>query len=317
MFSLNLAEYRSELYDHIHRYVPRLAQPYFWDVLLPMRIPSPHDLIRKIFSRSWMGLLDRIIEKRLQSPPQAGPKDLFDLLRMARDPETGEGFSRRQLRDQVATMIVAGHETTSVALFWALFLVASAPSVQQAIAAEVSGVDLDPTAAGDSLAALTYTKAVVSETLRLYPPAFMIVRHAIGEDRFGNIAIPANSTVMAAPWVLHRHRSLWSDPDVFDPTRFLPQAVPPPRMAYLPFAIGPRVCIGAQFAISLTTIVLASLVKAFDIKLVDDAPVTPLCVATTHPNYHPKFRLQPRLAQGAPPRPGSERGAADGYTPLI
>jgi cytochrome P450 len=207
-------------------------------------------------------------------------------------------------------MIVAGHETTSVGMFWALYLVASAPEVQEAIAAEAQAVDLDSAVAADSLSALVYTKAVVSESMRLYPPAFMIVRHALRQDQIGDVAIPANSTVMVAPWVLHRHRRLWQKPDAFDPTRFLPGAVPPPRMSYLPFAIGPRVCIGAQFATSLATIMLASLVKAFHIALVDRAPVTPVCVATTHPNYHPKFRLQERSKQTAVHRPAPEHDIA-------
>jgi cytochrome P450 len=215
-------------------------------------------------------------------------------LRAARDPETGEGFSREQLRDQVATMIVAGHETTSVAIFWMLYLVASSPWVQNAIATEAQEVNLDPTVAADSWSSLVFTRAVVNESMRLYPPAFMIVRHAKGEDHFGTTRIPKNSTVMVAPFVLHRHRRLWQDPDVFDPTRFLPEASPPLRMSYLPFAIGPRVCIGAQFATSLATIMLASLVKAFEIDLADSAPVTPVCVATTHPNYHPRFELRRR-----------------------
>jgi unspecific monooxygenase len=310
MFSLNLAKYRRDLYDHIHRYVPRLAQPYFWDVLLPMRIPSPHDLIRNRFSKSWMGLLDRIIGERLHAPPSEGPADLFDLLRSARDPETGEGFSREQLRDQVATMIVAGHETTSVAMFWALYLVASSVNVQEKLAAEVRDVDLGPDAAAEALAKLPYARAIVSETLRLYPSVFMIVRHAIGEDAIGNLDIPAGSTVMIVPWVLHRHRSHWQNPEVFDPNRFVLGAAPSPRMAYLPFGIGPRVCIGAQFAISLTTIMLASLVKAFDIGLADNTPVTPICVATARPNYRPQFRLRARSQMSASERDLDKRSFA-------
>ena len=109
---------------------------------------------------------------------------------------------------------------------------------------------------------------MVNETLRLYPPAFVIVRQAIAADRAG-IDIPRGAVVMIAPWVLHRHRRLWRDPDAFDPSRFLPDAPPPPRFTYLPFGAGPRVCVGAQFALAEATLVLAPLMRTFRVTLND------------------------------------------------
>src|SRR5262249_40220477 len=149
-------------------------------------------------------------------------------------------------------------------------------------------------AAAEALPTLTYTRAVLSEALRLYPPAFAIVRESIAEDRVGALVIPPRTVIMIAPWVLHRHRRLWPQPEAFDPGRFLPAAPPPDRFAYLPFGAGPRVCIGAQFALTEATLVLAALVQAFRITVEPGPPALPMAVVTTRPDHPPSFRLTPR-----------------------
>jgi cytochrome P450 len=234
------------------------------------------------------------MEQRLATPAANAARDLFDLLIAARDPETGEGFRREQLRDQVATMILAGHETTAVTLFWSLTLMAGAPHEQERVADEVRGIDITPDNAMDLLPRLIRTRAVINEALRLYPPAFTIVREAIGPDRVGEIEIPRHSVLMIAPWILHRHRRYWDNPDAFDPSRFLPDAPTPPRFAYLPFGAGPRVCVGAQFALTEATLVLAMLIRRFEVVLDDPAPVLPVAIVTTQPDHPPKFRLHAR-----------------------
>ena len=196
-------------------------------------------------------------------PPTDTPRDLFDLLLAARDPETGEGFSPEQLRDQVATMILAGHETTAVTLFWSLMLLAGAPEEQRRVAERRAASRSTPDNAMAAMPRLVHTRAVINETLRLYPPAFTLAREAIGADRIGAIDMPRGAVLMIAPWVLHRHQRLWRDPDAFDPSRFMPDAPPPPRFAYLPFGAGPRVCVGAQFALAEATLVLAMLIREF------------------------------------------------------
>src|SRR5204862_627375 len=122
-----------------------------------------------------------------------------------------------------------------------------------------------------------------------------IVRQARIDDDVDGIALPAGAIVFIAPWVLHRHRRLWVRPDVFDPTRFLPGAPAPDRFAYLPFGIGPRVCIGAQFALTEATLVLARLVRQFEIARADSRPVIPVAAITVRPDHPPRFRLRPRL----------------------
>jgi cytochrome P450 len=226
-----------------------------------------------------------------------GRPSLLDFLlplSTARDPETGAPFSPENLIDQVATLIAAGHETTGVALFWSHWLVAAAPAVQERLAAEAETLDLGPENAAEALPKLVYTRAVVQEALRLYPPAFTLVRQARDADNAAGTPVPAGGIVFMSPWVLHRHRRLWSQPEVFDPARFLPGAPVPDRFAYLPFGVGPRVCIGAQFALTEATLVLATMIKAFQIERASAEPVMPVAIVTTQPDHPPLFRLQPR-----------------------
>ena len=294
MFSLAMERYRPELRDLITRYTAGLGRPSLLDFLLPLAIPSPRDLARRRVRRRWVDLIGQIIAERRGKGSGEAPRDLFDLLSMARDPESGTPFSAEVLVDQVATMIAAGHETTGLALFWSLYLVAEAPAVQEQLAAEVATVDLAPDHAAETLPGLVYTRAVVQEALRLYPPAFTIVRQARKPDNAGGIPVPAGAIVFMAPWVLHRHRRLWSRPEVFDPARFLPGAPAPDRFAYLPFGVGPRVCIGAQFALTEATLVLARMIQAFQIERADHEPVMPVAIVTTQPDHPPLFRVRPR-----------------------
>ena len=294
MFSLEMQTFGPAMRAMLGEFGVSLGRPRLLDMVLPASVPTWRDLQRRRFQRRWMALVDRVIDSRLASAPAEAPRDLLDLLRQARDPETGAAFSRAQLRDQVSTMIVAGHETTAVTLFWALYLLAHAPEAQARIAEECRGLDLEADNAGASLAGLAYTRAVVSETLRLYPPAFTLARVANAADRAGAIDIPRGAVLLIAPWVLHRHRRLWRDPDAFDPTRFLPDAPAPPRFAYLPFGAGPRVCVGAQFALTEAILVLASLVRAFRVALDGEQAVMPTPVITTQPDRSPGFVLRGR-----------------------
>jgi len=289
-----MERYRPELRELITRYTAGIGRPTLLDFLLPPAIPSPRDLARRRVRRRWTALIGRIIaERRGKGSPEA-PRDLFDMLSTARDPESGAAFSAEDLVDQVATLIAAGHETTGVALFWSLWLVAAAPNVQERLAAEAETLDLGPDNAAESVPKLVYTRAVVHEALRLYPPAFTLVRQARAADDAGGIPVPPGAIVFIAPWVLHRHRRLWSQPEVFDPSRFLPGAAAPDRFAYLPFGVGPRVCIGAQFALTEATLVLATMIKAFEIERADCEPVMPVGVVTLQPARAPLFRWRRR-----------------------
>ena len=299
MFSLEMRQYGAALRRMIMDFAANLGRPYFLDLMLPRAIPTLRDLARMRFRSQWIAFMDEIIAARLRAPqPDHAlwdkPRDLFDMLLAARDPETGEAFSRAQLRDQMATMILAGHETTALTLFWSLYLLASSPADQERVAAEVHAIDLKPAAAAEALTKLPYTKAVVNEALRLYPPAFVLARTAIGPDRLGDVVVPRGALVMISPWVLHRHLRLWEDADAFNPARFLADAPLPHRFAYMPFGAGPRICIGAQFALTEACLVLAMIIQRFDVALADTVPVLPVAVIVTQPDHAALFRLRPR-----------------------
>jgi len=296
MFSFELDKHGAALRGFVNDYGERLAQPRFFDLLLPLGWPSPSDISRALFRRRWTRFMRGLIAERRAKGADAAAgdgaaRDLFDLMVAARDPETGEAFSDEQLGDQVSTMILAGHETTATALFWSLYLLALDPATQEELAAEARAAS----ASGIFDAAkLTFTRAVLDETMRLYPPAFLIVRAAAGPDTVAGADIARGDVVLISPWLLHRHEKLWDQPNAFRPSRFLPGNPPPDRFAYLPFGVGPRVCIGAQFALTEATLALAKLAAAFKIELLDRAPVTPVGVVTTQPDRSPMFRITRR-----------------------
>ncbi len=293
MFSLETWTYGPAVRTEMLRFSQH-ARAHLVDLVTPLRFPTFYDIGRARFRARWTALLDRIIDAREQLPEADIPRDLFDLLRAARDPENGTAFDRAGLRDQVGTMIVAGHETTALTLFWSLYLLASAQDEQAAVAAEVRDVDLSPSHAGQMISALPRTRAVVSEALRLYPPAWLLSRECVETDRIEGLTVKRGTMMLISPWVLHRHRRRWTNPDAFDPSRFLPDAEPAPRFTYLPFGSGPRVCVGAQFALAEATLVLARLIQAFDVEIADDQPVRPMAIVTTTPDRVVPFRLKPR-----------------------
>ena len=293
MFSLEMRDQGAALRDYMWRYSRSLARPNLLDFVLPLGVPTPHDLGRWWFRRGWVRFIDGILEQRRGTSQHAAPRDLLDLLLGAVDPQTGRGFSPAEVRDQVATMIIAGHETTAVTLFWCLYMLALAPDVQERAAAECRDAGPFGSARPD-YEKLVYTGAVVAESLRLYPPAYVIVRVVRAPDILGGAKVKPGDIVVISPWVIHRHARLWPDANAFDPQRFMPGAPAPPRFSYLPFGVGPRVCIGAQFALLEATIVLSHLLTAFRVELADTGPVTPTAVITTQPDRPPLFRLHTR-----------------------
>jgi len=287
LFSLDITAEGPPLRAAMQLYATGIGRPSMLDFILPRGWPTPRSWARWRFRRAWMRRIARILAQRAQRPASAGERDLFDLM-------AESGVPHRERVEQAATMLTAGHETTAVALAWAIHLVAAMPDVQQRIADEVATLDLSPVGAIEALPRLAYTRAVIDETLRLYPPAFSLVRQARAADMAAGIAIAPRAVVLIVPWVLHRHRRLWRDADTFDPSRFLPGSEPPARFSYLPFGTGPRACIGAQFALTESTLALASLVQAFRIEPLDHEPLQPVASITLQPDRSPSFRLRPR-----------------------
>jgi unspecific monooxygenase len=293
MFSFEMGRHGATLRDFVMEYGARLARPHFLDLLLPLGWPSPQDFSRARFRKRWTRFIGGLMKERRAAGKNDGApaRDLFDLMDAARDPETGEAFSDAQLGDQVATMILAGHETTATALFWSLYLLALDGESQDRLAAEVQNAT---TNGAMDLDRLKFTRAVVDETMRLYPPAFLIARAAYAPDTVAGRPVQKNDVILIAPWLLHRHEKLWHNPNAFMPSRFMPDTPAPDRFAYLPFGVGARVCIGAHFALVEATLALAKIIAAFRVELVDKEPVMPLGVVTTQPNRSPMFRITPR-----------------------
>jgi cytochrome P450 len=293
MFSFGMDKHGATLRDYVMEYGERLARPHFLDLLLPLNWPSPQDFARARFRKRWTKFIAMLMAERRAAGKKDGapPRDLFDLMGEARDPETGQAFNEEQLGDEVATMILAGHETTAVALFWSLYLLALDPVTQEQVAAEAreaianGGLDLDR---------LKFTRAVIDETMRLYPPAFLIARAAAGPDAIAGHPVRKNDVILISPWLLHRHEKLWQEPNVFMPQRFMAPSPPPDRFAYLPFGAGPRICIGAHFALVEATLALAEIIGNFRVTQLDKVPVMPVGVVTTQPDRSPMFAISPR-----------------------
>lgn len=229
--------------------------------------------------------IDTLIATRRRSlaeAPGSVPKDILTLLLQAQDPETGQGMSEAEVRANIITFISAGHETTANTLSWSLYLLSQSPTWRERIAAEAKREFEGPLETRADR--LIETRAVIEEAVRLYPPIAAISRAAIGPDELCGVPIKAGAMIAIAPYVLHRHRSLWERPDVFDPGRFLNGGRERiDRYAYLPFGAGARICIGATFALQEATIVLASIMKNFTLELVSGHAVWPVLRVTLRP----------------------------------
>jgi cytochrome P450 len=251
-------------------------------------------------------VVDAMIAARRTSP---GPKegadargapDLLSLLVAASDPVTGKGLSEAEVRANLVTFIAAGHETTANTLTWALFLLATHPQWRQLAEAEVDralpdgAIDGGPISAS-LLKSLPLTRAIIDETLRLYPPAASLSREALDADDAAGTRLEQGTVVIISPWVIHRHKLLWKDPGAFDPSRFLADArVAIDRFSYLPFGAGPRICIGASFALQEAAIILASILRHFRLELSPDARIVPVQWLTLRPKYGMPMALQRR-----------------------
>ena len=296
IFSRGLARDPDALGRAITRYFEAIGPVDPLDVFgLPDWLPRVGRIKARPALRFFEEVVNELIDARKALLARDGerPHDLLTLLLEARDPETGKGLSDIEVKANIVTFIGAGHETTANALAWSLYLISQSPEIRDRLEQEV---DAAP-GPEQSLKAdeLVFTRAVVDEAIRLYPPVPFMSRAAIGTDRIGRVRIPAGSLVMIAPYVLHRHRRLWTDPDGFDPDRFMPgrrEAID--RHAYLPFGAGPRVCIGASFSIQEIVIVLARILRTFRFDLVPGHVVSPVQRVTLRPANGLPMRVVPR-----------------------
>jgi enediyne biosynthesis protein E7 len=211
-------------------------------------------------------------------------RDLLELLLEAHDEETGEGMSNQQVRDEVLTLLLAGHETTANALSWTFFLLAQHPHIEAKLQEENQRVLNGRPALIEDLPQLPYTRMVLEEAMRLYPPAWGLGRRALGDDEIGGYAIPKGAYVLVFPYVTHRHPAFWERPGEFDPERFsAPLAAGRHRFAYFPFGGGPHLCLGNQFALYEAQLILATILSRDQLRLLPGTVVTPEPLVTLRP----------------------------------
>ncbi len=272
----------AKVHQAIDDYIGEAGKISLLDMLgLPDWVPRPG----RMMSGNALGDMKKVADTAIEARKARGAKDtpdLLDLLLAGVDPETKKTMNTAELRDNLLTFIVAGHETTALTLAWALYLCAFDQGVQEKARAEIAEVCNDGPITGDHALELTYVRQIIDETLRLYPPAGIISRTAQANDMLCAREIRPGDTVMIPIYALGRNRLLWDDPDAFKPERFADRKAID-RYAYLPFGDGPRICIGASFAIQEAVIVLATLLRRFKFDLVEGKPPKPVMILTLRP----------------------------------
>lgn len=248
-----------------------------------------HKAARRVFDDIVYGIIER---RRQTEEPMP---DLLGMLLDARDGETGEGMSDTQLRDEVTTLLVTGHESTANATVWTLYSLAQHPEMTARVRTEIASVCGDELPTDVQLREQTYLRQVIEEAMRLYPPAWTTSRTAIEDDVILGYPIPAGTNVMVSPHVMHQNPRYWEDPMRFDPDRFAPETRDRrPKFAYIPFGGGPRSCIGSNFAMMEMQIAITSLLQAFDLQLAQTTPVEREAVISIRPKDGIQFRALPR-----------------------
>jgi cytochrome P450 len=242
------------------------------------------------------GVVYRLIAERRSSGRDQG--DLLSMLLRASDPEgDGSGMTDEQLRDECVTLILAGHETTANALSWTWMLLSQNPEIERRMHEEIATAIGDRPPTVEDIPALRYVEWVLAESMRLYPPAWVIGRRAIEAHQFGGYEVPAGCMVLCSQWVMHRDERYYVDPKRFDPERWRPEErVKRPKFSYFPFGAGPRQCIGEPFAWMEGVLLLASIAQRWRMRLVPEHPVSPLPVITLRPKYGIRVKLEERAA---------------------
>jgi cytochrome P450 len=288
--------------DAVGRAVPVVLEHVVYRI---QHMLSPHELVPTRRNRRYrraMATLDELVNRIIaarrdgQTPPA---DDLLQMFMDARDEETGETMDDRQLRDEVMTMYLAGHETTAVALSWTLYLLHENPEWDARVREELDRVLGGRSPGLDDLAGLEVTRRVIEESMRLYPPVYFMGRTALADDEIAGHRIPKGRLVFVSPWLTHRRPDLYPDPERFDPDRFLPERrAALPRLAYFPFSAGQRKCIGDQFALIEAQLVLATVLPRFRFALARPTPVKPQGTITLRPAGGLTMRLTEVADQG-------------------
>ncbi|MBM7069782.1 cytochrome P450 [Actibacterium sp. 188UL27-1] len=269
---------RTSVQNAIAAYGVAAGKMSFLDVLgAPEWIPRPARIRPAPALQAMKDIADDSIDARRRTG-HAGPPDLLDLLLEAE----ADGFSQTDIRDNLLAFIVAGHETTALTLAWSLYLCGGHPDIQERARSEAQWVLKGQTATAADVARLPYIRQIIDETLRLYPPAAFLSRMALEPDQILGSQVLHGDTLTIPVYAVHRHRALWDHPDRFDPDRFAdPKSIP--RYTYLPFGDGPRICIGARFAVQEAVIILATLLARYRFEPVPGKVPVPTLIITLRP----------------------------------
>jgi cytochrome P450 len=271
--------------------VNRLLSDYIYAPFPPLSVPTPRTRRLRAARRTLDQVVHGIIAQHRQQDTDTG--DLLSMLLFVRDEETGQGMNDQQVHDEVMTLLLAGHETVSIALTWTWYLLSQHPEVERRLHAELDEVLGGQMPTVDHLGKLSYTRMVLEEALRLYPPAWIFGRKALADDEIGGYFIPANSMIVLSPYVTHRHPTFWEDPEAFDPERFAPErSASRPHYAYFPFGGGPRLCIGSNFALMEMQFILATIAQRYRLHLVPGHLIEPEALLSLRPRYGLPMTLQ-------------------------
>lgn len=273
----------------------------FWPVTLPDWLPLPGKAAKRRASRLLHGLLASHIDARADADD--GRSDLLGMLKALRDETTGEALSRQEVYDQCMVSFQAGHETSATALLWWSWLLATHPQVQDRARAEVDAVLAGRVPTADDAGALPYLSATLKEAMRLYPPVAAIMTRRLTRDiTVGGVQLPARTLVRVTPWLLHRDPRCWPEAETFRPERFLDSAPHEiPRGAYIPFGLGPRVCLGQHFAVLEMTLIAALVLQRFRLSPADASPPEPRMAVTLRPAGGLRLRMAARAPQQPQP----------------
>ena len=281
-----------EIHASIERYIATAGKLTFADLLgLPswlsgLSAMAGYRALKKLRKNTALAITSR----RAQGPQDV--PDLLDHLIAAQDPKTGERMDDQLVMENALTFIVAGHETTALALTWALYLCAFDPEVQDKARREVRAHLGPRTARVDDIMHLPYIRMILDETLRLYPPASIISREAVGPDTLVGHPVEKGRNIVIPIYALHRHERLWDAPNAFKPERFAkPKEIP--RYQYIPFGDGPRICIGMNFSFQEAVIILATLLARFEFDLIDGATPRPEMILTLRPHNGLWLKVRP------------------------
>ncbi|WP_370400142.1 cytochrome P450 [Sulfitobacter sp. JB4-11] len=273
---------RESVHKAIDHYIAEAGKISLFDVLgFPDWVPRAGRVMSAAALGDMKKMADQAIEARAAREPQGVP-DLLDLLLDGHDPKTRRKMNTSELRDNLLTFIVAGHETTALTLAWAMYLVAFDPDVQDRARAEAQQVLQGRACTGADVARLPFIRQIIDEALRMYPAAGIISRTAQRKDTLCGTDILPGDTVMIPIYALGRHEALWDDPDTFRPERFADRKAID-RYAYLPFGDGPRICIGASFALQEAVIILATMLSRFRFTAVKGKEPQPVMILTLRP----------------------------------